>query len=951
MNKPQAIIALEKEIGEELSEIPIAEMKWENRNTYSFNEKGEVLALDLSNNRMTEIPDLRDFHALEYLCLYSNKISKIENLEHLANLKNLELTGNKISKIENLKHLTQLQKLNLSFNLINKIENVGYLTQLQNLNLSVNEISKIENVGHLTQLQELNLSVNEISKIENIEHLSNLQKLWLNSNEISKIENLEHLTQLNSLMLSSNQISSESDVEILIENLVQLEYLSLNNNPIPLDNIYLLEYYDCLPKLRSYFEEKRKSGEVELCEMKVILLGNGGAGKTSFRRRWAEKMPDLPPLDSTDKFEIVVADFPLVKDSRDTQTSETDNQATAKDCLTARIWDFSGQQIDHQIHHFFLTADAYYILLHDNRKEGTNFGYWFYLIRLMCEKTQQRECVQQPISIILNNNTIDNPNAKAEFNEKSYFEHFPELHINAYTTDLKKSSYDDLYENLFFPIQERALTLLGGKKSYPKSWIQVRDALAETKDNYLSKREYNKICERFGITKSEGQAVLLAYLNRVGALIHFPAHKLNQTLFLNPEWVANALYTALRSEEISKGNGFFSKTTLFEIWQKGGLSPDDCEHLLPLMGDEGFLICYPVDNQGDKYGYPQKLRTENKVYPLSEKSNFEEDKEVLFANLAEEKKDLPIALRIQLDLNAYASLSELLKQVFKDAFSRLAVSFHKQFKINEFGQQLVWNTGMILEKRHEKAFIELRNTNQLWIYTNSAFYLTTLIEKWSEIREAYFKQILPETIISREIPCTCEVVNPCFMDFEEVKEAHHYKDMLTCKKSRKERQPQQDAARFLHRWKLLPVEREMLFKMDLHIRKLDSLSQKIESQYDKILDTLADNQIDLGEHYGYVREAFSILAEQLAKDEEKTRAKVELEEKLASITDEIQQFDFLDNYVKNSDLLDSEKQAYFYLKNIKNNALSWIGKELIIGAIADKGKDYVKPFLQLFENL
>jgi GTPase SAR1 family protein len=1013
MNKPAAIIALEKEIGVTLKEVEFktlkseldeSEIKFDIDETipnfsekysymldekgnvvgsYMLDEKGNVVGLNLNEYRLVSIPNLENFRYLRTLFLSSNQLTKIENLSELEQLQMLKLYSNRLTKIENLSELKQLQWLDLHNNQLSKIENLSELKQLQSLELSYNQLSKIENLSELKQLQWLGLTSTQLTKIENLSELKQLKGLDLSHNQLTKIESLSELTQLELLYLSDNQLTDEENIEsntiVALPNLKDLhlynnplhlpdksllgkiwwdncppalrnysEELHLYNKPLPLPYKSLLGYYqwtNCLPELRAYFEAKRKSGEVELCEAKIILLGNGGAGKTSLRKRWVEKLAALPKLDSTDKFEIAIGEFSLEKEQIETieneaiaineipaQAQEQANEQPSRHQLTARIWDFSGQQIDHQIHHFFLTADAYYILLHDNRREGTNFGYWFHLIRLMCEKAKTRICAQQPVSVILNNNTIQNANAKAEFNEDSFAGIFPELAINSYNTDLQKSSYADLYENLFFPLQERILSLLGGKKSYPKSWIQVREELAKEKSPYISKREYNKICEKFGIDKSEGQSVLLAYLNRIGELIHFPAHKINQTIFLDPEWVANALYTALRSKKISEGNGFFTKKTLFSIWEKADITADDAEHLLSLMGDDGFLICYPVNEQKELYGYPQKLRSEDKIYSPTKYAEHKEDKNVLFAEIEQEKANLPIALRIQLDLNEYANLSELLKQVFKDAFSRLAVSFYKQFKINEFGQELVWNTGMILERNNDKAFLDLRNTNQLWIHSNSAFYLNEIVNKWKEIRANYFAQILKDSIVKMEIPCTCEkyIENPCFIKYEKVIEQYKKGKKIRCKREDDE-QDDQDAAMFLNRWSLTARDREILLNLE---GKFQKLHNTIEQHYEAISDKLVDNKEVLGEHHAYVKEFFETLAEEMVKNEVKAKAKVEIEEGFARLS-EIQQYSFFDKYVEDSALPPKLKEVY---RSAKNNGLPWLRKEIGIGAVIDIGK-------------
>lgn len=243
-NKPKGILELEKIYNIKIEEhIEGHIISTSNINKYLLDNDGNVIALNLGRNAITEIKGFENFTELVNLVLYENKITKIEGLEKLVklrflcleynqidkiegldqnhNLYELLLHSNKISKIENIQHLKKLQNLYLFSNHISKIENIDNLN-LKELYLSSNKINKIEGLDNLIQLKELYLDENQIKKIEGLDNLQNLTKLFLNNNQIEKIENLDNLPSLSAIFLESNRIKYIENIPKL-ENLTKIE--------------------------------------------------------------------------------------------------------------------------------------------------------------------------------------------------------------------------------------------------------------------------------------------------------------------------------------------------------------------------------------------------------------------------------------------------------------------------------------------------------------------------------------------------------------------------------------------------------------------------------------------------------------------------------------------------------------------------------------------------------
>ena len=271
--KPEAILQLEQELGFELTDLTYVSSdtnidSWQSK-TYTRNQEGEVIQLNLTGCKLEKIPNLLAFENLQDLDLSHNKISCIEGLDKLPELQSLDLSINQLSHIEGLEQLLNLQSLNLGFNQLFRIVGLEQLTKLQSLYLWYNQLSRIEGLEQLPNLQSLNLDNNQLTNIEGLEQLLNLQSLNLENNQLTNIEGLEQLLNLRSLNLGNNQLTSI----VGLEQLLNLGSLNLRGNQ--LTSIVGLEQ---LPKLFLLNLNNNQLTSIEalgkLSDLYLLSLGN-----------------------------------------------------------------------------------------------------------------------------------------------------------------------------------------------------------------------------------------------------------------------------------------------------------------------------------------------------------------------------------------------------------------------------------------------------------------------------------------------------------------------------------------------------------------------------------------------------------------------------------------------------------------------------------------------------
>ena len=185
--------------------------------------------------KLTKIPlEIVDKVKIE---LRRNQISEM-NFEYSEKTKYLDISDNKIKEMCNLKNLPNLIYLDLSYNLFKKINVEIY--KLEELYLIGNDIEKIT-LPILPNLKILDLAGNNICQIENL-NCTNLKELYLGNNKITDIKNVKHLDKLQIFDLQNNLIE-KLDCFVLPLSLKCI-MLSDNKKLKSLDNIKLLNHLE-----------------------------------------------------------------------------------------------------------------------------------------------------------------------------------------------------------------------------------------------------------------------------------------------------------------------------------------------------------------------------------------------------------------------------------------------------------------------------------------------------------------------------------------------------------------------------------------------------------------------------------------------------------------------------------------------------------------------------------
>ncbi|MDZ8028075.1 MAG: leucine-rich repeat domain-containing protein, partial [Nostoc sp. DedQUE11] len=181
---------------------------------------------------------------------------------------------------------------------------------LQTLDLGDNQLSTLPGeIVQLSNLQTLDLSSNQLSSLPSeIGQLSNLQTLDLSSNQLSSLLRKWQLRNLKKLDLRRNPLPIPPEI---------LGSKNLNENPGDVNEI-----------LDFYFRVQDPTETEPFYEAKFLIVGEGGAGKTSLAKKIKNENYKLQAKEkSTEGIEVIRWHF---------------TQPNGKD-FRVNIWDFGGQ--------------------------------------------------------------------------------------------------------------------------------------------------------------------------------------------------------------------------------------------------------------------------------------------------------------------------------------------------------------------------------------------------------------------------------------------------------------------------------------------------------------------------------------------------------------------------------------------------------------------------------
>jgi internalin A len=447
--------------------------------------------LDLSGLQLTALPEsLGQLTQLRILDASFNRLTGVpESLGKLQSLRKLDLRRNLLTALpQSLEQLQQLQTLVVFRNGLTVLPGwLGRLARLSEIHVSHNKLTSLpESLGDLNRLEILNASDNRLTALpESLRNLTSLKELYLHGNDALGLPHERLGPTAVAVVRDGRFAASPSSI------------------------------------LDDYFSIRGVRGRA-LRELKLIVVGRGGAGKTSLIKRLNGQPLDR---DESETHGIVIS--PLVLHCPDGP-------------VTARVWDFGGQHVLHAMHEFFLTARSLYLLVLNEREDMAerDAAYWLQLIRSYAGAA--------PVVVALNKSQGRPREMDHETLKQNYGP------ILAWIPTECDDEYPGTIAALRAALTQAVDKMPAVRARFQTKWWEIKQWLEEMPEPYLDFTTYQQLCRKLGESDTAEQDKLAEWLHDLGVALNYARDpRLHDTTVLRPDWLANGIYAILRANDPS----------------------------------------------------------------------------------------------------------------------------------------------------------------------------------------------------------------------------------------------------------------------------------------------------------------------------------------------------------------------------------------------------------------
>jgi len=472
---------------------------------------------------------------------------------------------------------------------ISDLTPLAHVTSLQSLDVSwCTQISDLTRLAHLSSLQSLHLrGCDQISNVTPLRHLTGLQSLNLSGcNQIGDLTPLAQLTCLQSLDLSYNGSPFLfAPIKALLSGLRELRLFDCRPADLPPEICGESDRESVLAQVVAHYADL-DAGLASDTEVRVLILGNGGAGKSQLCRRL--RGLDFDPSVATthgihlDEASLSLDGFP--------------------EPIRLNLWDFGGQEVYHGSHALFVHGHAVFPILWrpelENRQGYEENGilmrhrplpYWLDYVRTFAG-------ADRPILLIQSQcDTVAQRIPRPPVDGLDGFTSIQILQASAKTglgLDLVKASLKEAVRDC---VERRPPPPIGSGRARVRS--RLRELLAKDRDlpdedrryRWIERELFDRLCEEEGgVSDTEA---LLDFLYQSG-VVFYRRGLFGGRIVLDQNWALDAIYALFDRRKVLpafRGDGRFRRTDLRAfVWSQYNRE----EQMVFLGMMEGCGICF-----------------------------------------------------------------------------------------------------------------------------------------------------------------------------------------------------------------------------------------------------------------------------------------------------------------------------------------------------------------------
>lgn len=472
------------------------------------------------------------------------------------------------------------------------VPNIPLLAPLQYLNFSDNSsLRSLKIEPGFSQLQHIDLSDCKLRQFQLFDGFKALRWLDLSRNELEQFNTKSKLRVLEYLDLSNNQLS-DFKTQDLLPKLPALKSIYLKNNPLPESKRNSVDKVgNCLGFIKDFQQELEEQGIEENREYKVILVGNGGVGKTCLVER------------------LVYDSFQEVHFSTHGVSLQRYDEKDFPYILN--IWDFAGQDIYHATHRLFMQSNAIYLLLWDEETRTNKYSrieesgefisyenhdlyYWLDYIK----PTEGKSSV-----IITKTKKSENQAAHPDqATLDSIFNDATSMSIDWHQIDSGKKGGEQNGFDRLLALLKMNIELMKRDEQIPRGWFYVRNHMRQLLQQGIKTISLEKFLEITAVFQiKDGLRLLTDWLVPTG-VVFYRKNYFDDAIIIDQSWAMDAIYVIFNRKagvykEIGYQEGRFTGSDLSRYWKDQQPAYTDAEKELLLNFMLGCELCFEVEKE------------------------------------------------------------------------------------------------------------------------------------------------------------------------------------------------------------------------------------------------------------------------------------------------------------------------------------------------------------------
>lgn len=500
-------------------------------------------------------------------------------------IENLTISDSDIDSIDFISNFKYLRTLNISGSVVDDLTPLSELLYLESLDFSMTRVTDISPIRKLTNIKDLCFLGAPVFDISSVRGLRNIEVLYCAGSYVNDLLPCVGLNKLKIIFCSACPLENFPEELIWSPSLVFLSMAYTSLPGWPVTGVFSSNDRDnCLPRVRAHLHDLAE-GSILDPRIKLLILGNGGAGKTQIASWLVDAGYQLnPDWDSTHGIQVRRA--VMVGDP----------------ALTLSIWDFGGQDLYHGAHALFLNSPALLLLVwaRDTEARGGHgdadlwfrdhpLPYWLSLARHQAHRYSPVLMVQSKCDRV--EDRVRPFPVEAEGVRDLPYDP-PQLYLSVGA----RMGREGLAEELRIAANWLRDPTRMGVPRVGKGRVAVRDRMEALRDQgvrLLSMAEFRAVCDAVGGVSAPEH--LLTWLDAEGAVFHRPGLFQDQVV-LDPSWALEAIYAIFERKSgvvkrIQRQRGRFTRDLLSDtLWQC--YSAGEQELFLSMMVSCG--ICFEL---------------------------------------------------------------------------------------------------------------------------------------------------------------------------------------------------------------------------------------------------------------------------------------------------------------------------------------------------------------------